>query len=77
MNSSKVPFPSKVDDCNTEKAICDIWQGHFKAILNGTGFERHKTNVMRFLTEEHIKQVVIRPENVVKAIPSAVKLEAK
>ena len=44
-NTSRLPLPSKVDNCVGEEEISNMWQIHYQSLLNSVESTQHKASV--------------------------------
>ena len=56
-NNSKVPLTPMIDKCIGEKDICDMWQVHYKNLLNRVETSKSKEFVKQKLNQLQILQL--------------------
>ena len=48
-SNARVPFAPMIDNCIGDKEICDMWQAHYKTLLNSVKISSSKAFVEREL----------------------------
>ena len=59
-----------VDKCIGEKDICDMWQAHYKKLLNSVDSSKSKESVERKLHSIKDTTIVFRPVDIFNALKS-------
>ena len=57
-----------VDNCIGEKDICDMWQAHYKKLLNNVDSSKSKESVERKLHSIKDTTIVFRPVDIFNAL---------
>ena len=66
--NSKVPLAPMINNCDGEKDICDMWQAHYKDLLNSVESFKSKEFVERNLTSIADSSIVLTPVDIFKAL---------
>ena len=66
--NSKVPLAPMINNCVGEKDICDMWQAHYKDLLNSVESFKSKEFVERKLTSIADSSIVFTPVDIFKAL---------
>ena len=66
--SSKVPLAPIINNCVGEKDICDMWQAHYKDLLNSVESFKSKEFVERKLTSIANSSIVFTPVDIFKEL---------
>ena len=66
--NSKVPLAPMINNCVGEKDICDMWQAHYKDLLNSVESFKSKEFVERKLTSIADSSIVFTPVDISKAL---------
>ena len=69
-NNVRVPLPSMIDGCTGDKNIADMWQDHYKSILNSVKNTTHKKFVYDKLNTIHSESILISASDIECALKS-------
>ena len=72
---TRLPLAPMVDKCIDEKDICDMWQAHYKKLLNCLDSSKSKKSVERKLYSIIKTAIVFRPVDIFNALKSTIRLE--
>ena len=61
---TRLPPAPMVDKCIGEKDICDMWQAHYKKLLNSVDSSKSKKSVERKLYSIKDTAIVFRPVDI-------------
>ena len=67
-NNTRVPLAPMVDDCIGDKEICDMWQTHYKQLLNSVETSSYKKIVQSELHSIGDSSVIFCPEDIFNAL---------
>ena len=67
---TRLPPAPMVDKCIGEKDICDMWQAHYKKLLNSVDSSKSKKSVERILYSIKDTAIVFRPVDIFNALKS-------
>ena len=67
---TRLPLAPMVDKCIDEKDICDMWQAHYKKLLNSVDSSKSKESVERKLYSIKDTAIVFRPVDIFNALKS-------
>ena len=67
---TRLPLAPMVDKCIGEKDICDMWQAHYKKLLNSVDSSKSKESVERKLHSIKDTTIVFRPVDIFNALKS-------
>ena len=66
--NSKIPLAPMISNCVGEKDVCDMWQAHYKDLLNSVESFKSKEFVERKLTSIADSSIVFTPVDIFKAL---------
>ena len=66
--NSKVPLAPMINNCVGEKDICDMWQAHYKDLLNSVESFKSKEFVERIITSIADSSIVFTAVDIFKAL---------
>ena len=65
---TRLPLAPMVDKCIREKDVCDMWQAHYKKLLNSVDSSKSKESVERKVHSIKDTTIVIRPVDIFNAL---------
>ena len=66
--NSRVPLTPMINNCIGKKDICDMWQAHYKDLLNSVESSKPKEFVQRKLSSIADYSIVFTPVDIFKAL---------
>ena len=70
-SNARVPLALMIDNCIGDKEICDLWQAHYKTLLNSVKISSSKAFVERELHSIKDSSIVFRPIDIFNALKNA------
>ena len=70
-SNARVPLAPMIDNCIGDKEICDMWQAHYKTLLNSVKISSSKAFVERERHSIKEKSIVFRPIDIFNALKNA------
>ena len=70
-NNTRIPLAPMVDNCIGDKEICDMWQTHYKQLLNSVVTSSSKKIVQSELHSIADSSVIFCPVDIFNALKSA------
>ena len=70
-NNTRVPLTPMVDNCIGDKEICDMWQTHYKQLLNNVETSNSKKFVQSELHSIGDSSVIFCPEDIYNGLKNA------
>ena len=70
-SSARVPLAPMINNCIGDKEICDIWQAHYKTLLNSVKISSSKAFVEPDRPSIKDSSIVFRPIDIFKALKNA------
>ena len=67
-NNTRVPLAPMVDNCIGDKEICDMWQTHYKQLLNSVETSSSKKSVQSELHYIGDSSVIFCPVDIFNAL---------
>ena len=67
-SDARVPLVPMIDNCIGDKEICDMWQAHYKTLLNSVKISSSKVFVERELHSIKDSSIVFRPIDMFNAL---------
>ena len=71
LSNARVPLAPMIDNCIGDKEICDMWQAHYKTLLNNVKISSSKAFVERELHSIKDSSIVFRPIDIFNALKNA------
>ena len=72
LQNSKLPLPTKVNECHGENAIVKMWKSHYELIMNSVKADRHRQGVLHNISPvTDSDNITIMPDQILSAIKLA------
>ena len=76
-SNARVPLANTIDNCIGDKEVCDMWQAHYKTLLNSVKISSSKAFVERELYSIKDSSIVVfRPIDIFNALKNAKTVKA-
>ena len=70
-SNARVPLAPMIDNCIGDKEICNMWQAHYKTLLNSVKISSSKAFVQRELHSIKDSSIVFRSIDIFNALKNA------